>query len=175
MGAHQNLDAFGLRRKSTNWRARRIWIIAALCVFLAIQCAVDVLARHSGRYAYPTVAMPGFGAGQVESGGRGRVTEREIQVIDAQGTLHSVTPDALLSPMPFTSAIATLDRIFAPSSDAAPVLGVEAVEYLKLQTEQLNMNADPVGLRFTWQPEFLDLNSLQRTPAGDATVREVAW
>lgn len=155
-----------------NWR---VWFVIALWVILVLQGGVDILARTTGSNAFPTIAMPGFGAKNIGADGGARVTDRRIDVIDADGTLHKVTPEGLLAPMPTASAVFTLNRIFDPTADVAPELSAETIEYLKRQSEQLGLDGDPVGLRLVWQPEIFDIRTLQRTPAGEATVREVDW
>jgi hypothetical protein len=175
MNADQRTVGGNLLGGAAGQKDWRVPVFVVLWILLSVQCVVDVLARDSGRYAYPTIAMPGFGAGQVDTHRRGRVTERQIQVIDAAGASHAITAGALLAPMPYTSATSTLDRIFDPSANVAPELSPETINYLRRQAEQLNLGAEPVGLRLVWLPEFLDIASLNRTSAGDATVREVRW
>lgn len=171
-------------------RTWRVWLILALWIFLLVQGAVVALSRYTGTEAYPMIAMPGFNASDIGANGQARVTERKIEVIDANGGLHSVTATALLAPMPTNPANATLDRIAGqwkkdrrqtqsadsnPRVTLSPALSAETTDYLKRQTEQLALNPRPIGLRIVWQPETLDMRSLQRTPAGEPTVWEVRW
>lgn len=133
------------------------------------------MSRIYGDEAFPAIVMPSFGVRMVGTDNVARVTDRQIQVIDANGTSHSVAPETLLAPMPVASAISTLDRIFEPSAKAGPELPPDTVDYLRRQAEQLHLDSAPVRLRLVWQPENFDVRSMQRTPAGEAKVREVKW
>lgn len=175
MDAQQGAVDVSPRRNNGKQRAWRVWFLVALWIVLIVQGGVDGLSRLSGQDAFPTVAMPGFSASNVGTNGQSRVTERQIYVIDASGTSHSITPAKLLEPMPVASAAATLDRIFKPSAKVAPALATETVQYLRGQAERLTLSTDPVGLRLVWQPELLDTRTLQTRPASEATVREVTW
>lgn len=156
-------------------RTWRVWVVIALWCGLALQGAADIVIRQSGHNAFPTIAMPGFGAKNIGTDGRAKVTARTIDVIGADGTQHAVAPEELLAPMPVASAISTLDEIFEPSAEGAPELSADTVNYLKRQTELLDSPSEAVGLRLVWQPELFDIQSLERVPSGTATVREVKW
>lgn len=153
----------------------RVWIVLALCAFLVVQGAGDIFARTAGGNAFPTIAMPGFGAKSVGTDGRAKATDRIIEVIDADGTSHEVTAETLLAPMPTASAVSTLNRIFDPAAKVAPGLTASTVEYLKKQTQRLDPVRNAVGLRLTWQPETFNIETLERAPMGPPTVREVSW
>jgi hypothetical protein len=155
--------------------AWRVWLIVALWALLVIQLAVHPLSPLAERKPYPTITMPAFGAANVGTDGRARVTERTVEVINRDGTVHTVSAAALLAPLHSGPASLTLDRLLKPSADGAPEPAHETVEWLKSQTTRLALTPDPVGLRVIWQPVTLDIRTLKRTPAGEATVREVRW
>lgn len=153
----------------------RVWLIVGVWAFLLVQGATDQISRAHGHGIFPTIAMPGFSAKNVGTDGRARITEREIQVIGADGRLRPVEVDQLMAPLNSSSAVATLDRIFDPKAKGPPEFSPETVDFLRRQTEQLHSGADPVGLRIAWQPTILDIHSLDKTPEGEPTVREVRW
>ncbi|GAA1691018.1 hypothetical protein MMUR_55350 [Mycolicibacterium murale] len=152
-----------------------MWLVISLWVVLLAQGVVDGVARTSGNYAFPTVAMPGFGAGNVSDDGLGRGVKRSIQIIGADGTAFPVSADELLAPMPASSASFTIDRILAPTQNIAPSLPPETVDYLEYQARRLKPGADPVGLLVEWQPETINLATLQQTSSDSPTIREVSW
>lgn len=154
---------------------RRVWILIAVWIVLIIQGGVDGIARYTDHDAFPTIAMPAFSAKNIGNDNKARVTRRHIEVIDSHGEAHTVKPEQLLQPMPVASAVATLDRLFQPSKEKDPGLSEEAIRYLEQQARRLDLNSEPTGLRLTWQRESFDTRTLERTPTGAPTIREVSW
>lgn len=165
-------DAIRAPQRPGMWR---VWLIAVLWALLVAQFAVDTRYTSAGRAAFPTITMPVFSAENVGADGRARVTVRTVQVINRDGTGQTVGVAELLAPLHSGPASLTLDRLLKSSVDVAPEPTHETVEWLKAQTERLGLTPDPVGLRVVWQPVVLDIRTLEWTPVGQATVREVRW
>jgi hypothetical protein len=119
--------------------------------------------------------MPAFSAEHVGTDGRARITVRTIQVVDRDGTRHTVGAAQLLAPLHSGPASLTVDRLLKSSGDGGSEPTHETVQWLKAQTERLGLTPDPVGLRVVWQQVVLDMHTVEWTPTGETTVRELHW
>ena len=117
--------------------------------------------------------MPAFSAEKVGQDGHARVTERSVQIIRKDQTTRTVEVSALLSPLYSAPAGLTLDRLLKADADAASTLRPATIGYLQTQAKRLDPGA--VGLRIVWQPEDLNIRTLDAEPFGAAKVREVHW
>ena len=166
------LDQSAAAERGPVWR---VWLLVGIFAFLLVQGAVDGISRSADYNIYPTVAMPGFSAKNVGSDGFARITKQRVQLIGVDQSLTEVGADQLLAPLNSASAVATLDRIFAPKATKAPSLSTEAVQWLRTQSEKTNESLNPIGVRVEWQPMLLNIKTANTTPAGPAIVREVRW
>lgn len=158
--------------RSKYWR---VWIVVGLWVVLVAQFAVDTVSTLVSSEPFPTITMPAFSAERIGRDGTARITTRTVKVIGSDGSLHVVEAADLLSPLYSVPAGFTLDRLLKPAQGVVPDLSDETVEWLRDQTEQLAVTAEPVGLRVEWQPEVLDLRTSETSVAADPSIREVRW